>query len=115
MRDTIEFGRQLQPDILKISICIPFPGTAMFNELSAKGLLRVYDWECYNIYRPQDFFEHPSVGWDVVENYYKLAYRRMIYTNPGFIYHRLIRAIRKMELLYDGYYFVKFMLAGGKI
>jgi len=115
MRDTIEFGRQLQPDILKISICIPFPGTAMFNELSAKGLLRVYDWECYNIYRPQDFFEHPSVGWDVVEKYYKLAYKRMIYTNPGFIYHRLIRAIRKMELLYDGYYFVKFMLAGGKI
>lgn len=115
MLDTIEFGRKLQPDILKISICIPFPGTVMFKELADKKLLKVYDWECYNIYRPQDFFEHPSVSWDTVEKYYKLAYKRMIYTNPGFIFRRLIRAIRRNELFYDAYYFMKFMLAGGKI
>lgn len=115
MRDTVEFGRRLQPDILKISICIPFPGTQMFNELEARKLLRVYDWGCYNIYKPQDFFEHPSVSWSVVEKCYKLAYRRMIYTNPGFIYRRLVRAIRRNELFYEMYYFTKFMLAGGKI
>lgn len=115
MHDTIEFGRKLQPDILKISICIPFPGTVMFKELSERKLLKVYDWESYNIYRPQDFFEHPSVSWSVVEKYYKLAYKRMIYTNPGFIYRRLMRAIRRNELFYDIYYFIKFMMAGGKI
>lgn len=115
MRDTIEFGRKLQSDILKISICVPFPGTSMFDELSERKLLKVYDWECYNIYRPQDFFEHPSVSWSIVEKYYKLAYKRMIYTNPGFIYRRLVRAIRKNELFNEIYYFAKFMLAGGKI
>ena len=56
----------------------------MFKELADKKVLKVYDWECYNIYRPQDFFEHPSVSWDTVEKYYKLAYKRMIYTNPWF-------------------------------
>lgn len=115
MRDTIEFGRKLETDILKVSICVPFPGTKMFDELAAKNLLKVYDWECYNIYRPQDFFEHPSVAWSVVEKYYKFAYKRMIYTNPGFIYRRLVRAIRRGELFNDIYYFTKFMLAGGKI
>lgn len=115
MSDTIEFGRRLQTDILKISICVPFPGTKMFDELASRKLLKVYDWECYNIYRPQDFFEHPSVGWPVVERYYKLAYKRMIYTNPGFIYRRLIRSIRRNELFNDIYYFAKFMFAGGKI
>lgn len=115
MRETIEFGRKLQTDILKISICVPFPGTKMFNELAAKNLLKVYDWECYNIYRPQDFFEHPSVGWPVVEKCYKLAYKRMMYANPGFIWRRLRRSIRRNELFSDIYYFTKFMLAGGKI
>lgn len=115
MLDTIEFGRKLQTDILKISICVPFPGTKMFDELADKRLLKVYDWECYNIYRPQDFFEHPSVAWSVVEQYYKLAYKRMIYTNPGFIYRRFMRSIRRNELFHDIYYFTKFMIAGGKI
>lgn len=115
MRDTIEFGRKLETDILKVSICVPFPGTRMFNELRARNLLKVYDWECYNMYRPQDFFEHPSVNWDIIGQYYKLAYRRMVYTNPGFIKRRLIKAIRRNELFYEIYYFVKFMLAGGKI
>jgi anaerobic magnesium-protoporphyrin IX monomethyl ester cyclase len=115
MRDTIEFGRKLQPDILKISTCIPFPGTKMFNELKEKNLLKVYDWECYNIYRAQDFFEHPNLKWETVEKYYKLAYKRMIYTNPGFIIRRLIKSIKRGELFYDIYYFIKLMLAGGKI
>lgn len=115
MRDTIEFGRRLQLDILKISICVPFPGTHMFNELDSKGMLKVYNWECYNMYRPQDFYEHPSVSWDVVKDYYKLAYKRMIHTNPGFIYRRLMKSIKRNELFYDIYYFAKFMMAGGKI
>jgi anaerobic magnesium-protoporphyrin IX monomethyl ester cyclase len=115
MRQTVEFGRKLQTDILKISICVPFPGTAMFEELRRRQLLKVFDWNCYNIFKPQQFFEHPSVGWPVVEKYYKMAYRRMMYTNPGFIARRLWRAIRKNELFYDLYYFAKFMLAGGKI
>lgn len=115
MMDTIEFGRRLQPDILKISICVPFPGTRMFSELESKNMLKVYNWECYNIYRPQDFFEHPSTKWSTVEKCYKLAYKRMMYTNPGFIYRRLMKAVRRNELFYEIYYFVKFMLAGGKI
>ena len=87
----------------------------MFEELHSKKLLNVFDWNCYNIFKPQEFFHHPSVAWEVVEKFYRLAYRRMMYTNPSFILRRFWRALRKNELFFDMYYFMKFMLAGGKI
>lgn len=115
MMETIEFGRQLETDVLKISICIPFPGTQMFDELRAQGRLNFTDWNAYNVFRPQEFFNHPNANWDLVEKCYKLAYKRMVYTNPGFILRRLKRGIIKRELFNDIYAYTKLMLSGGSL
>ena len=115
MRQTINFGRKIEVDLLKISYCTPFPGTHMYNELRRMKLINIENWEHYNVYKPQDFFTHPTLDWKVIEKYYKLAYRKMLVFNPGYIFRRLIRAIRRHELFYDIYYFIKFLLAGMKI
>ncbi|MBI3825265.1 MAG: radical SAM protein [Candidatus Rokubacteria bacterium] len=115
MAKTIDLGRHLETDILKISVCIPFPGTRMYDELKAKGLLKDFDWDKYNVYNPQRLYTHPTLSWETIERYYTLAYRRMILTNPSFYYRRLRHGLRSGEFAYDAYYFLRFVLAGGKI
>lgn len=115
MAKTIELGRDLQTDVLKISISVPFPGTPMYAELKSKGLLNQFDWDKYNVYNPQRLYQHPTLSWEVIEKFYKLAYRRMVLTNPSFYWRRFWHGLRTGEFLYDIYYFLRFLLAGAKI
>ena len=50
-----------------------------------------------------------------IEKFYKLAYRRMVLTNPSFYYRRLRHGLKTGEFLYDIYYFLRFVLGGAKI
>jgi len=115
MAKTIKLGRELQTDVLKISISVPFPGTRMYDELKAKGLLNSFDWDKYNVYNPQRLYQHPTLSWDTIERYYRLAYRKMVLTNPSFYYRRLWHGLKTGEFFYDVYYFLRFVLAGAKI
>ena len=115
MAKTIDLGRELKTDVLKISISVPFPGTRMYEELKAKGLLNEFDWDKYNVYNPQRLYQHPTLPWDTIERFYKLAYRKMILTNPSFYYRRLRHGLKTGEFFYDLYYFARFVLAGAKI
>jgi anaerobic magnesium-protoporphyrin IX monomethyl ester cyclase len=45
---TIAFAKKLDPLWAQFTITIPYPGTAMFDDLDAKGLIRTYDWTKYN-------------------------------------------------------------------
>lgn len=115
MIETIEFGRKLDLDLVKIGYCIPFPGTSMYNTLKQKRLLKSKSWESYNVYKLVDLFIHPNVKSDVLEKYYKLAYRRMIYTNPRFILRRFKRALVEGKIIQEAYYFTKFVIAKGRL
>ena len=46
--DTIAFAKKLNPLWAQFTITIPYPGTAMFDELDQKGQIRTYDWSRYN-------------------------------------------------------------------
>jgi anaerobic magnesium-protoporphyrin IX monomethyl ester cyclase len=115
MAKTIELGRNLETDVLKISISVPFPGTPMYAELKSKGLLNQFDWDKYNVYNPQRLYQHPTLKWETIERFYKLAYRRMVLTNPSFYWRRFWHGLKTGEFLYDIYYFLRFLLAGAKI
>lgn len=115
MAKTIALGRELETDVLKISISVPFPGTPMYADLKAKGLLKQFDWDKYNVYNPQRLYEHPTLSWDTIEKYYRLAYRKMVLTNPSFYARRLWHGLKTGEFFYDIYYFLRFLLAGAKI
>jgi anaerobic magnesium-protoporphyrin IX monomethyl ester cyclase len=91
MMDTIEYARSLPLDMAKFGVTIAFPGTPMFNEYCAMGLIRSFDWDEYFIYTS----EH-------------IAYKRAILFNPGFIFRRILRGIRTGEFFWDLYYSFKF-------
>lgn len=115
MAKTIALGRDLKTDVLKISISVPFPGTPMYAELKSKGLLNQFDWDKYNVYNPQRLYKHPTLSWETIEKFYKLAYRKMVLTNPSFYWRRLKHGLKTGEFFYDIYYYLRFLLAGAKI
>jgi len=108
MQDTIAFARSLPLDMMKFGVTIAFPGTAMFKEYREKRLIRSYNWDDYFIYTTQPLFAHPNLTYDKVQAYMKLAYRKAILTNPGFILRRLWRGIKTLEFFWDAYYFLAF-------
>jgi len=115
MTKTIELGRSLPVNVLKVSICVPFPGTSMYAELQAKGLIYDFDWKKYNVYNPKAMYRHPTLSWDTIERYHKLAYRRMVLWNPQFYVRRFVRGLFSGEFFYNAYYLFRFLLCGAKI
>ncbi|MEA2037370.1 MAG: radical SAM protein [Nanoarchaeota archaeon] len=103
---TIEFAKELKPDIVKIGITIPFPGTELYNELDSQGLIKSKDWRYYNYHNPNKIYNHENLSWEEIyaarKNFYK-----QIYLDPAFIYRRFIRGIRTGEIFYDIFYFLK--------
>jgi anaerobic magnesium-protoporphyrin IX monomethyl ester cyclase len=45
---TIAFAKKLDPLWAQFTITIPYPGTAMFEELDLRDRIRTYDWSKYN-------------------------------------------------------------------
>ena len=109
MNDTIEFARQLPLDMLKFGVTIAFPGTKMFNEYMAKGLVRSYNWDEYFIYTDDTLFTHKHLSYEKIKEFMHIAYRRAILTNPGFIFRRFLRGVRTGEFFWDAYYLLKFL------
>jgi anaerobic magnesium-protoporphyrin IX monomethyl ester cyclase len=110
MRETIEYARSLELDMLKFGVTIAFPGTPMFNDYASAGLIRSYDWDEYQIYTHETLFAHRRLDPRLVPQFMALAYRRAILTNPRFILRRLRRGIRTGEFFWDAYYYLKFTL-----
>jgi anaerobic magnesium-protoporphyrin IX monomethyl ester cyclase len=107
MKRTIEFASKLPLDIAKFDICIPYPGTPYYKELTGEGRIRSKDWSrylCHNIDMP--LFDHPHLSWPVLREYYKKAFRRF-YLRPGYIMRRFFRSLRRGDLVYDCCYFLK--------
>lgn len=111
MRETIEFARTLPLDMMKFGIAIGFPGTKMFRDYRARGLIRSYNWDDYFIYSQEPLFAHPNLSYEQVQEHMNIAYRRAILANPGFIARRLKRGIKTGEFFWDAYYFLKFFAA----
>jgi|SRR3989344_1334869 len=107
MRDTINFAKKLNLDIAKFVITIPYPGTELYNDLNKKGLIKKKDWSKYFMHSSDSrIFEHPNLKWETIEKYYKKSFREY-YLRPAYIYKRLIRSIKKKEVLKDIRAFLK--------
>ncbi|MBF0531646.1 MAG: cobalamin-dependent protein [Candidatus Omnitrophica bacterium] len=111
MRKTIEYASRLPLDMLKFGIAIGFPGTRMFYEYQAKGLIKSFDWEDYNVYTTRGLFAHPNLKFETVQEYVAQAYQKVIFGNPGFILRRIFHSLLSGDLYWDGYYGLKLALA----
>lgn len=111
MTDTIEYGRQLPLDMLKFGVCIAFPGTAMFKEYAAHGLVKSYNWDSYFFYTDESLFAHRNLSYETIREYMNYAYRRTILFNPGFALRRLLHGLKTGEFFWDVYYALKFFMS----
>jgi len=52
MWQTIKFSLKLDPDYAQFCVLTPYPGTPLYDELKAKGLLMTEDWDRYSTIEP---------------------------------------------------------------
>lgn len=116
MKDTIKFARSLPFHYGKFGIAIAFPGTPMFSDYAKKGLIKSYDWDEYFVYTDKQLFSHEHLSYETIQSYMDISYRKVISTNPGFIFRRLFSGIKaiftssfKKELFLDLLYGFKFL------
>lgn len=93
MRRTIDFAKELDPDIALFNITTPYPGTKMFDWAYRMGHLRTLDWNDYDL--ANSVLELPTVSSSDINRMYKVAYREF-YFRPRYILRRL-RALRSWE------------------
>lgn len=117
MQQTIDFARRVELDMMKCGICVPFPGTPMFQQLHAERRLKTLDWDEYTVYNDaESIFDHPDLEWPVIRRYFKRFYAQAYFRNPRYLWRRLKYMIRTGEVFWTAYYTLKFtrMLWGPK-
>ena len=95
IKDTINFAKKINPDIAKIHILKPFPGTEVFNQLMTAGMITEFDYSKYGIHtRP--VHKLPDLSEDDLLRWLKKAYR-MFYLRPFKIISQLLRTLKSWE------------------
>lgn len=100
MAATTDLARNLALDYAKVTMTVPFPGTALFHQFDQEGRIKTQDWTKYNFHLAGEIFDHPDLSWDVIRRYYNRFYRRF-YLRPSYLAGRLIQSIRRGRLPAD--------------
>lgn len=99
MQKTIDLANRLPLTIAKFGITIPYPGTAMFKELDANKRILHKKWGDYLLHNNKTpVFMHPNLEWNIIQAYYKRAYREF-YFRPTQFYKQFIGSIRNLTFL----------------
>ena len=106
MWQTIDFAVELDPDYAKVTLLLPFPSTPLFDELEEAGRVLSRDWQKYNFHCTSEVWQHPSLSWDTLKNYYDLFYRKF-YLRPRYIGKRLKRGLLTGDAFFDAVYMIR--------
>ncbi len=101
IRQTIDFAKKLNPDIVLFNITTPYPGTQMFDWAESNGYLTTHDWRDYDL--ANVVMELPTVDKQALETAYRRAYREF-YFRPAYLLKRLlnIRSFEDIKLNWNG-------------
>jgi len=89
IRKTIDFAKELDPDLAKFLILKPFPGSEVYNQLNEKGLILERDYDKYGVYH-SPVHKLPTVSPERMLYLQKKAYREF-YFRPKKILQQIIR------------------------
>ena len=106
MKNTIDFAIELNPTYAKVTILVPFPKTAIFEEWDKLGIIKTKDWAKYNFHSANVIYDHPNLDWDILKKYYDFFYRKF-YFRPSYVTTRIKNGLLNGNILYDFYYFLK--------
>ncbi|OGS27319.1 MAG: hypothetical protein A2297_07380 [Elusimicrobia bacterium RIFOXYB2_FULL_48_7] len=106
MNKTIKFAKRLMPDLAKVTITMPFPGTKLFDQYEKAGAIKTRDWRMYNFHRAGDIYTHPHLSFETMTKYYNRFYREF-YLSPRYLANRLVKSIARFRVHRDFYYFLQ--------
>lgn len=102
MKETIDFAIKMNPHFVNISICTPFPGTELYEEIKERGefLKNVDDGIDAGYFGGRAFFKLDSMNPKEVESCFQLSYRRF-YMRPSKVIDVLstFRSIEELKWL----------------
>lgn len=92
--------KDLKPDIVFVSVVVPYPGTEIYNIMKSKGLIYNEDWENFLMFSssvPVWRTEH-FTSEDLVNIQRKIL--KEFYLRPAYIFKKLLKLKTKSELSY---------------
>ena len=91
LQKSIDFAIKLDPDYAKFAICIPLPGTVLFEEMAANGQIKSTDWDKYNFaISPKELYDHDTLPWHVIDRNYVVSHRKF-YFRFRYIWRMLLK------------------------
>ncbi|MFN2427617.1 MAG: radical SAM protein [Candidatus Binatia bacterium] len=111
LSDTVAYARSLELDTMVFGIAIAFPGTKMFHDYFAEGMVKSFDWDEYHARSSEPLFNHRSLTHEAIQSHMARAHRDAMLMNPAFLARRLKRGFRTGEFFWDVYYGFKFVMA----
>src|SRR3989338_7430043 len=106
MQDTINIAIESDPDIAKVDISTPIPGTQLFERYQKMGVIKVADWSNFIFHDPREVYDHPTLDWDTIFDYYHQFYKEF-YFRPKYIAKRFAHGVKNGTLVADAVTFVK--------
>jgi len=95
MRRSIDFAKELNPDIVVFNITTPYPGTRMFDWAKEHGYLRPVNWGDYDL--ANAIVDLPTVSVEQINEMYRRAYREF-YLRPRYLLRRLMQMTSPKEI-----------------
>ncbi len=99
LRETLDFAKELNPDIAKFDIMIPLPSTIIYEEWKGK-YIESYNWDDYAFHKRKPVYNHPNLSWETLNKYYHQAYREF-YLRPSYIFRRLVKSTLQGTIFKD--------------
>lgn len=100
MKKTIEFAKELDPDIAKFDIFTPLPSTPLYEELKENGYLKINSFDELGFHKGLETWKHPNIDQKTIKKYYGKAYREF-YLRPKFITKRAVKSFKEGNLVND--------------
>lgn len=107
IRKTIDFAKELDADFAQFSICTPFPGSELFDDLSKKGI-RIEDWDKASYVTSKSKAEPISLTdkltADELKIWYSKAYKEFYFRPRYWIKTILrIRSVGDIKIILNGF------------
>lgn len=90
MEETLAFAIELDLDLFQLSISTPYPGTALYNEAAARGMLEHTDWYSYG--QGEVLVRQPQIAAEDIYRFERYAFRKF-YLRPKPILRMLKRIV----------------------
>jgi radical SAM superfamily enzyme YgiQ (UPF0313 family) len=106
IRKTIDFAKELDADFAQFSICTPFPGSELFDNLTQKGI-KIEDWDKASYVtskgKSKPIILTDNLNEEEIKKWYSKAYKEF-YFRPKYWLKTIlrIRSIGDMKIILNG-------------